>query len=113
MLCRKAIILVASAFRDERALQVQRLLRGELNTMYMRHIYELILDDMDGAITELTTNSQLTRFKRSIHHPQAVGVQALHIVTNDDPPPNPMSMDEARVYIQSVAAKWLEFKAGV
>jgi hypothetical protein len=110
---RKAIIQVSSAFYDERARQVQRLLRGELNAMNMRHIRDLIQADMGAAISELAPKAQFNRFVRTIHHPAVLGMEALHIESICEPPPNPMSIQEARSFIKGVAAKWLERKAGL
>jgi hypothetical protein len=111
--CRKAISRFASAFLDDRALQVQRLLRKELTPQTMGHIADLIQADIGGAMRALVSNNQLTRFYRSINHPDVFGEQARHIVPKGDPPPKPMNLDEAREFTRALAARWLENKAGL
>lgn len=110
---RKATALFVSAVIDESALRVQRLLRNELTTQSMWHIFELIQDDMGGAMRDLVPHNQQTRFERSINHPLAFGQQARHVISKVEPPPNPMSLDEARAFVQGLAARWLEIKASL
>ena len=110
---RKAILRVVPAFRDDRALQVQRLLQGDLTPQTMGHIADLIQDDIGGAMRDLISGNQLTRFYRSINHPDVFGEHARHIVSNVEPPPNPMSLGEARQFIRDLATRWLERKAGL
>ncbi len=110
---RKAISRVVSALKDERALKVQRLLQKELTPQTMGHIADLIQDDIGGVMRDLASGNQLTRFYRSINHPDVFGEQARHIISQQEPPPMPMSMDEARAFIRDLAARWLEDKAGL
>ena len=110
---RKATTRFVSAFVDERALRVQRLLRNELTTQSMWHIFELIEDDMGGAMKDLVSHNRQTRFERSINHPLAFGQQARHVISKVEPPPKPMSLDEARSFVEDLAARWLEIKASL
>ena len=110
---RKAIACVVSAFRDGHALQVQRLLQSELTPQTMGHIADLIQDDIGGAMRDLISSNQLTRFYRSINHPDVFGEHARHIVSKKEPPPKPMSLDEARDFIRDLATGYLEKKAGL
>jgi hypothetical protein len=110
---RKATRRFVSAFTDDRALRVQRLLRNGLTTQSMWHIFELIQDDMGGAIKDLVSHNRRTRFKRSINHPLAFGQQARHVISKEEPPAEPMSLDEARAFVQDLAARWLEIKASL
>jgi hypothetical protein len=110
---RRAISRAVSAFHDTRALQVQKLLAGPLTPLDMGHIAEVIQADMASAIRELTSTRQLTRFSRSINHPKVFGEQARHIVSEVEPPPDPMTLDEARNFIRSLASRWMERKAGL
>jgi hypothetical protein len=79
----------------------------------MLHISELIEADIGGAMKDLISKNQLTRFERSINHPDVFGKHARHIVSNAEPPPNPMSLDEARDFIRDLATGYLEKKAGL
>jgi len=109
----KALSRIVSAFRDERALQVQRLLQGELTPHTMGHIADLIQDDIGSAMRDLVPDKQLSRFYRSINHPDVFGEQARHIVSNVEPPPNPMSLEEARNFVRGLANHWMDRKAGL
>jgi hypothetical protein len=110
---RKAISHVVSAFRDNRALQVQRLLQGELTPQTMGHIADLIQEDIGSAIKDLISGHQVTRFYRSINHPDVFGEQARHIVSHVEPPSDSMSLSEARQFIRKLATRWMERKAGL
>jgi hypothetical protein len=110
---RKATSLLVSALENERASQVQRLLRKQLTPQTMGHIADLIQDDIGGAMRDLVSGNQLTRFYRSINHPDVFGEQARHIISGQEPPPKPMSLDEAQAFIRDLAARWLESKAGL
>jgi hypothetical protein len=110
---RKAISLVVSAVQDDRALQVQRFLTGELTPLTMGHVADLIQDDIGGAMKDLLPGNQLSRFYRSINHPDVFGAEARHIVTNVEPPPNRMELQEAREFIRALADRWMERKSGL
>jgi hypothetical protein len=105
---RKATSLLVSALDNERALQVQRLLRKQLTSQTMWHIAELIQADMGSAMKDLVSRNEKARFDRSINHPDVFGEQARHIISQQEPPPKPMSMDEAQAFIRDLAARWLE-----
>jgi hypothetical protein len=68
---------------------------------------------MGDAIRDLVSRNQLTRFHRSINHPEVYGDQARHITSGQEPPPKPMKLDEARTFIRNIAELWLEKKAGL
>ncbi len=79
----------------------------------MWHIAELIQADMGSAMKDLVSRNQMERFGRSINHPEVFGDESRHIISQQEPPPKPMRMDEARVFIRDLAARWLESKAGL
>jgi hypothetical protein len=108
---RTATALVVSAFRDVRARQVQRLLDGDPTPKTIGDVADLIEADI-GELTALVSDKQLTRFRRSINHPDIFGEDARHIVSAQLPPPNPMTLDEARAFIRDLAQRWFERKAG-
>ena len=84
---REAISRVVPAFHDDRALQVQRLLKTDLTPLTMGHIVDLI--QADGSMKNLISGNQQTRFYRSINHPNVFGEQARHIVSEEECPRNP------------------------
>jgi hypothetical protein len=112
-LSRRAISRLVSAFTDSKALQVQRLLNGDLTPQTLGHLADLIQDDLGNGIASLASSNQWSRFFRSINHPAVFGEQARHIVSSEEPPPNPMRLSEAQHFIRQVANAWLERKAGL
>ncbi|MFT3758851.1 hypothetical protein [Thauera sp.] len=101
---------IVSAAIDNRAYTAQRLLAGDLLPLSLGHIADLIKDDLGSRITDLASNNEWKRFYRSINHPDVFGENARHIVSKDDPPPNPMTLSEARNFIHRVTEKWLAAK---
>jgi hypothetical protein len=110
-LSQRTIPRFVSAVRYPNALQVQQLLHGDLDPLTLGHIGEIIENDLGGAIKQLVSKRQWTRFQRSINHPDVFGVNARHIVSNEQPPPNPMSLSEAQAFIRELASKWLILKS--
>lgn len=107
----KAGELVAAALRSNLVMTVMRLLDGEPGTLELGHVHDLLLDDMDGDLSAFAKTGQLTRFNRSINHPEILGLKARHAVSNQDPPSDPMDMDEATQFIRGIAQKWIAGKA--
>lgn len=105
-------VAVLSAFADENALMVQRLLAAPLQPLELGHIAEIIESDLGGLKRNLASIAEWTRFNRSINHPVVFGQAARHIVTSQDPPPRPMDLGEATAFIRRVSAEWLKGKAG-
>jgi hypothetical protein len=112
-LCQRTIPRFVAAFHSERVRQVQQLLRGELDPLTLGHIAELIEDDLGGATRDLVSERQWTRFQRSINHPDVFGVNARHIVSKVTPPPDPMTLFEARAFIRELANQWTNRKSGL
>ncbi len=108
---RKVTVRFLAALKDESALQVQRLLHKELTPTTMWNIWGLIGKDMGGAIKDLVSKNQQTRFKRSVNHPDVHGEQARHLVSRQQPPSKPMNLEEERIFIRDLASRWLEKKA--
>ena len=79
----------------------------------MGHIADLIQDDTESEMKNLVSDIQLIRFNRFINHPDVFGEQARHIISKVEPPPNPMSLEEARTFIRALADRWMERKAGL
>jgi hypothetical protein len=72
------------------------------------HICDLIQDAQRGDLTGLTSDAQRIRFERSINHPAVLGLRARHAVSYEQPPQNPMTLDEATQFVRSLADKWLD-----
>jgi len=90
--------------------RVLSLLEGAPPAMTLGNIVDLIKDDMQGDLDSLTSKTMLKRFKRSINHPVVFGDNARHIVTNQNPPPNPMHGPEARCFVLQLVRDWIEYK---
>lgn len=102
--------LVKAAVRSDLVLTVMRLLDGEPGSLELGHVHDLLLDDMDGDLSSLASKKQLTRFNRSINHPDVLGLKARHAVTNQEAPPDPMSLEEATDFVRGIAQKWITEK---
>ena len=101
---------ISSAFLDERALKVHRFLQQELTPLRMGHIIDLIQDDLGQNLASFASKRNLSRFYRSINHPDVFGDESRHITSNDEPPPNPMSLSEAQTFVSNVADSWFRWK---
>ena len=108
-----AISRVISAVKHERALAVQRLLNQEATPQVLGHIADIIKDDLGSGLYALASKNQMSRFYRSINHPNIFGEKARHIVSYDEPPPNPMNLAESTAFIRELARAWLNLKSGV
>lgn len=107
----RAAELLRAATCSDMVLTIMRLLDGEPGTLELGHVHALVLDDMNGDLSEFTTKKQLTRFKQSINDPRVLGLKARHAVTNTAPPAEPMTLEEATLFIKLVAEKWIKAKA--
>lgn len=77
-------------------------------------IYEVIKEDVGTQLMHTdrwTTKSVITNFCRTANHPAAAGDLARHGATNDQPPPNPMALSEARSLIELLLHRWLDHKS--
>ena len=98
-----------AALQKPSVLQVQELLAiTEPSSTELGHIVDLIKDDYSGDLSRFSSNSELTRFYRSINHPSVLGLRARHVVTKKDPPPRPMQESEARSFAQGIGQRWLQ-----
>lgn len=101
------------ALQDKCVLRVHRLLQLELSPKRMYDIFELIQDDFGKQgkkLTLLATKDEQKRFTRSVCHPEVFGEDSRHIVSKVEPPPNPMSLKEARTFILNFADLWFKQK---
>lgn len=102
---------VVSAFRDERALKVYRLLQQDLTPLRMYKIYELIKKDLKKSKLDiLVSKTDCDRFTHSLNHPEVFGDDSRHIIPKGEPPKNPMFLSEAQAFISRVADLWFRWK---
>lgn len=106
----KTIIRVVPALDDSNVITVMRMLGTDLHPATMGNIVSLIQDDMNGDLSGLVTKAQLTRFERSINHPEVYAEKARHIVSRQEPPPVPMHQEEAETFVKNMVNEWLHNK---
>jgi len=106
----KTIIRVVPALDDGNVIRVMGMLGTDLHPTTMGNIVSLIQDDMNGDVSGLVSKAQLTRFERSINHPEVYAERARHIVSRQDPPPVPMHQKEAETFVKNMVNEWLHYK---
>lgn len=102
------------ALRDARALKVHRFLQQELTPLRMGHIMDLIEANLGGGLKSLAAKNELgnklSRFSRSINHPEVFGDDSRHAIPKGEPPAKPMSLSEAQIFVARIANLWFEQK---
>lgn len=91
------------------ALRLRGYGRPDAVTLYK--IYELISKDTGGgdAIADKgwATKTELRRFTNSMNNPNVLGDQARHAASSATPPAQPMSIPDARVFVEKLLKAWL------
>ena len=101
--------LMRASWRSELVLTVLKLLDGDVTGTDLGHVHDFIQDNVGGALyPTFGTETEFTRFNRSINHPTVLGLEARHAVSNVDAPPNPMTKNEARDFMVRVSWAWIE-----
>jgi hypothetical protein len=74
---------------------------------------EIIEADGDGEITARgwASNNERTRFTRSANHQATAGHDARHARLRTEPPPNPLTLAEARLFMRRILQAWLAGRA--
>ncbi len=107
-----AISRVSAAINNPTVIQISKLVRtSDLTMTEAGHIIDIVKDDLNGDLSALTTKAELKRFERSINHPEVMGLAARHAVTNEQPPPRPMTEEAARSYAKRIGREWLNLHA--
>lgn len=75
--------------------------------------FEVVKDRFGGdkAIIEqlqVCSKNDIDRFTRTVNHQEAIGSFSRHARLNHQPPPNPMSFDEAVTFIMTLLKAWLQ-----
>lgn len=77
-------------------------------------LYEVIKHDVGSERAMVsrswTSKAQQDRFRHSSNSPDAAGDDARHGATNDEPPANPMTLEEARTFVEGILQAWLDEK---
>lgn len=101
------------ANRDEKVAKVLRLFgSGVLDWVNLYRIYEVILSDAGNTLVSLgwATKKSVDRFTRTANSPSATGDAARHGSESTQPPPDPMTLSEARSLIESIFHNWVHTK---
>jgi len=106
----ETVVRVIPALDNDNVITVMKMLNSDLNPASMGNIVNLIQDDMNGNVSDLVSKTQLTRFERSINHPEVFAERARHIVSKQVPPPVPMHQDEAESFVKNMVKEWLHYK---
>ncbi|MBD2058309.1 hypothetical protein H6F88_20300 [Oculatella sp. FACHB-28] len=97
---------IISAFHNEHALKVHRLLQQELTPIQMHRIYELMRNELGEKLNDLASKKNWDRFTHSVNHPGVFGDESRHMVSNKEPPAKPMYLEEAQNFISKAANLW-------
>ncbi len=98
---------------------VRRVLRfwssGARNWAALYKIHEIIREDVGKGGKELIEDwfPDWKCFRDTANSPEILGDDARHGVPKNDPPENPLSIEEARHAVQTLIRKWLQHKQGV
>lgn len=82
--------------------------RGDWANLYKA--WEVVGDAAGGARNIVTngwaTRGTQSRFTQTAQSRKALGDEARHAIDKQDPPKNPMTLDEARAFVKSVMEAW-------
>lgn len=77
-------------------------------------LYEVIKHDVGSERAMVsrgwTSKAQQDRYRHTSNSPDAAGDDARHGATNDEPPANPMTLEEARTFVEGILQAWLDKK---
>jgi len=76
------------------------------------HAFEIVQASVGSRMYDegWVTKEQANLFSWTANSPDAVGEQARHGHQRNDPPPNPMSEQDARSLIEILVREWLDWK---
>lgn len=105
---------LALARQDESVAKVLRLRNEDgLSWGALYRIYEVIQGDVGKSeivSSKWTSGRKISRFKRTANSVEAVGDHARHGCETDEPPTNPMTLSEAKRFIDSLIKSWVASK---
>lgn len=110
--------LVRAALTDSGVSKALRLLTADGGSWVgLYRIHEVVEADVGGEQQMIERRwgaaGQLKRFKHCANSVAAAGDLARHGKEATAPPPNPMSLDEARAYVRCVLEAWLNSKGAL
>ena len=80
----------------------------------LRKAYELIRADCGGERAlkgrGWANDSELSRFKQTLHHPAAMGDLSLHAKSSEPAPQNPMTILQATEFMGELIKQWITYR---
>jgi hypothetical protein len=104
------------AARDEAVARALRILAEPTSWHNLYRIFEVIRDNCRGEkwirSHGWATKTAMDRFRHTANSPTAIGREARHGSERSTPPPNPVSIREARLLVETIVGGWLRWKVG-
>jgi len=102
------------ALNDSKVAEALNLLQHDLDWVNLYRIYEVIEEDVGNkeriVANGWATGKQIKRFKHTACSPGAAGELARHTKETTQPPKDPMTLLEAKAFIESILHNWLYSK---
>ena len=76
--------------------------------LVLGHIIDIVQDACQGDLNAFASKNKITQFNRSINHPKVMGLKARHAISQEQPPPKPMSFEEACLFAKGIGRAWIE-----
>lgn len=104
------VALIGAALENPTVLKVMELLSiKEPSPTELGHIFDLVKGACPKKdLSPFANDAQINRFGHSINHPEVFGLTARHAVSRQQPPADPMTYDEARLFARRVGESWLD-----
>jgi hypothetical protein len=86
--------------------------QGSVRWSDLYHAFEVVQASVGNRMIEQgwITNQAANLFTWTANSPAVVGEHARHGHQRNDPPPNPMTEEEARLLVRNLVRQWLEWK---
>lgn len=81
---------------------------GSHDWVNLYRVFEIIEGRADIVASGWASRNEAERFARTANHPDAVGADARHARSSVQPPPKPMTLEEAAAFIRRNLTAWLE-----
>ncbi len=102
---------VKASFKDDEVKKALRFFgKRKLSWSELYKIYEIIIKDIGDDIYNWVSKSKIRNFRHTANSFGALGDEARHGYSDNNPPLKPMSFEEARSLITTVLTKWIEEK---
>lgn len=97
--------------KNEELEKVMRLVnRPDFKTWVILYkVYEIIDHNADVKKQKWIPEKKRNLFKRTANHPEASGLEARHGFQKEEPPENPMGIEEAVSLINNLIEQWINF----